>query len=613
MAIHPDRTSSLCMAPADICEPPLNRHQTSVVQEPPNNIVRLTNHSVDEIEREEEQLRDLRDDLLGARYNLKTHRDKIRQLRQRAGVEEGSIISQLRTVFQTMNVQFPVDIDNALARINELRDNLGLIEAKYENEEEKYDQLEWQCTQKEESLIAKLLSQQIVHTGEEKIVGMDQQAPVSSKHGITPTGFPELQPEMIALSGLGYEKPLPITEALLQNLEQDAASTPPHECRALPSFLEHDLTNPVDKPVPYIPNATNETAVSQAYLDWNKTRKRVDKWILDTVSCSHYQQLILKSLISQDDLDVTTWWRLLTQHWTEDDWSTPPLGMNAPDSLYVSREAVQTPVITVSVLASSKNGDPERPQTLLVSQQTDVPYLDNGLAVHICNRPVDSNNQTDPKLDHFQPRDLTTKISETVSNAVSPTLNGQERSDSHHQLVTTFGKDPADHKADSLTKSSDVQVIKRTEDVASKDNPKLMPKNSGNEEIINPRKRHNANPEVRHPMPSIFQSVHHEYSNTTISRLRSPGLESLENMIHQPSLLLPNMSPPTTRSPSLTRKNSSHPRSQSLRENPRWSNMMNFLSIEQASSSDLYACGHQPAITGVPNTPAPCTSCTPFR
>jgi hypothetical protein len=274
----------------------------------------------DQAARAQEDLQDGREELLGLRFALRARRKELSNLRQQTGMLEGVLYNQISQFLREHGVPFPKQLEDAHKRLGTLRDRLGFSEVEYDQDEQRYNGLEFQYTQKEGNFIEMLsttdkaplksqnIGQQVIeteyltrHAGGARddldIVGEDK-----------PTLYePTLSVE--ASFGSQTQKDGPAQELPTDNrLRARSVKDQPHSYSGLDSSTQ--------KTVPSAP--FSESALPQARLDWPETIKRIDSWIMNTVCCSRVQKSRLKSLLSPERQQDPSWWKLVIEHWNSD-------------------------------------------------------------------------------------------------------------------------------------------------------------------------------------------------------------------------------------------------------------------------------------------------------
>jgi len=479
-----------------------------------HGVPQLNSDKINQIERDEDQIRDAREDLLGSRFRLKDQRGGLRDLRQKTGQEEGALINQVRKIFHEKNIAFPIELENSFARVLELRDTLGLVEGSYEEEEEKYDQLEWEYTEKESEFVAKWTDQKPSVLERERVARSQDRNLHEFEQmelGTMAAGFPVLRPETILIGG---QQPLPITEAALKDFEQRSSAS------RLPQSLPIRV-NGMSSPLPM---SYNGTAIIQAPLAWNNTRKLIDDWILDTVSCSHHQKLILRSLISQDNLDDATWWRLVTHYWDKDGQTIPPKGMHAEESCS-SDDIVIPQVASAPASALSDKAETVHIELQHVYRKAAVSDTEADRHKSFTKKPNTMGFDDQPELesDHLNFEDLNIQSSTTSLDMVLTTVDEQPGNPPVPQIATSSEQQLESNEGMPQTLSTG-HCQGTTQDIKSKHNHELCAKPFIVGEGTVPRKkryhiRHISNPERGRLIPTVYQPKYHEDPNTTF-RLR---------------------------------------------------------------------------------------------
>lgn len=109
-----------------------------------------------DIEKQHDRIIAAREDLTGYRSQMKTDREKIREVREKTGAQEGSVIHQLRTFLHKQDIALSREIEETFEQIDALRDQLGLLEAEYDDFEQEYTMKEVEYTGKEMNFIDNL-------------------------------------------------------------------------------------------------------------------------------------------------------------------------------------------------------------------------------------------------------------------------------------------------------------------------------------------------------------------------------------------------------------------------------------------------------------------------
>lgn len=111
-----------------------------------------------EIEEQQDKLMATGEDLMGRRFQMQMDRKKICELRKETGAREGSVMNQLRTFLHKQDFVLPREIEETLEHIDALRDQLGVLEAEYDDSEQDYTMKEVDYNGKEMDFVDKLKS-----------------------------------------------------------------------------------------------------------------------------------------------------------------------------------------------------------------------------------------------------------------------------------------------------------------------------------------------------------------------------------------------------------------------------------------------------------------------
>lgn len=547
-----------------ICETysaPSRQYQQPIAYDRSNTNENLDNR---QIEGEEDQLRDAREDLLGARYQLKNKREELRDLRQKTGLEEGAVISQLRQTFQERNIEFPVELKNAFISVIRLRDSLGILEGNYEEEEEKYDNLEWNYTQKEEDFVARWTEGvEDIPQSSGKLVGTNSLSPPfygPVETGEIPIEFQVPRPGPTDFFIDDMQQSPEFGEAIWKHSKQQSASTTPEKYQRRHSLSESNSSRQGVAAIFPLPRANSETGVSEARLKWTDTRKRIDTWLLDAVSCSHYQRSILRSMLAQDDLDYATWWKLVTQNWISDSPSTPPPGMEGNESI-ISMETIHPPIAFGAVSAVGGKADTERPEMESESHSTPDP-VDN-LSAQSTGTSVttDSYHMLHSVVFHQQNKIPDFRKSEMLSLESLEQPEGHLEGSSSPRTIVSVEMSPLDDQRSIpgpegilYTSSTKARLKERRMASRSTASENDIPRDIVVEHLLH-HIRQSSNPEPRRFIPIHHQLRHHEDAITSFLPY-SPYFDRTEHTVPPDAFLSPRgygqrpPSPPKTHSPS---------------------------------------------------------------
>lgn len=313
---------------------------------------RFTRH-MENATKEQEELVELRERTLTERMKLERKRKQLREIRMKAGDIEAQIITQFREVLEQHNIEFPPKLLTLYNDVQATRDCLGGLEDDYNQAESEYGTLEWTYSNRESKFYRNFGSG-----------GGSSASSESSEYPVLPDG-----PEAQYSSALGelemlkeqlselqrehaeqleeknrrelYGLPTPIPDASFledfprweKELQRDIKAAEfktqqlrdelkPHEQhkgsrRASESYLPTPIKVSTARHVMNMPQS--ESALASLAEQFTDKRKRISDWILESLKCSPFERARLKSRIGIDDLDDDAWWRLVVEHWNQDE------------------------------------------------------------------------------------------------------------------------------------------------------------------------------------------------------------------------------------------------------------------------------------------------------
>ncbi|KAL1632657.1 hypothetical protein SLS56_003354 [Neofusicoccum ribis] len=256
--------------------------------------------------------RELREQTLAERHNLKGMRKKLRDHRTETRDTEARFITELRQV--CLNAK-KLDFEHLFGLyqdVEDAHDELGAREEDYDEEEQRYGVLELRLTKNEGDIIGDLLED----IEDIKIVPPRLDKVTLPKARATPT--PQSTNEIIAESKPAGE----IQEALQKyRLEQPEIlgnrellemrrSSAPTEYR--PQHLA-----PPDAMV-QARRPRSESDLASLQPRWPSIRVHVSQWILETLEVSPLQKAIAKAQLQDEHMDNGTWWEMLKKFWSSD-------------------------------------------------------------------------------------------------------------------------------------------------------------------------------------------------------------------------------------------------------------------------------------------------------
>ncbi|KAF2868227.1 hypothetical protein BDV95DRAFT_160720 [Massariosphaeria phaeospora] len=281
---------------------------------------------VEQLEQEQDGLRDARDELLGARYRLQLKRNEFRNVRQHAGEKQGSVLSLLRKQYHLNVTKGSEEIQRGLSELEAVQDTLGKIEDDYDKAEEDYNRLEWHYTQKETDFIDGLVNDSsrthALPIYQERVAEVENIArfalgtPESLQYhadtvdldAAIATPYLIEKDDGVEKISMSPEKDPPTPQST------SAFSNPPRATTMIHlSSTAQDTDEFLQLPRPY-----SENDLSPIQLAWEETRKRINSWIFDSLSISPFQRALLKGYLDQVDMDDSSWWHLVMEHWSSD-------------------------------------------------------------------------------------------------------------------------------------------------------------------------------------------------------------------------------------------------------------------------------------------------------
>ncbi|KAH3962656.1 hypothetical protein HBI04_019730 [Parastagonospora nodorum] len=301
-------------APQHLNTPPVPE-QAAYPSPPPfggDKAVEVSLDLVGDAEQEQENLRDVRDELLGARFRLQASRKELGNLRQESGAKDGHVFSMVRRLIVDRPNDLTRQFEEALDEASKLRDRLGLLEASYEESEQRYNTMEWKYTRKESSFVERLLpsddflAERPGNTKETaemaeltRFAGPQQDLSGEAVVQTYPSKLRTLE-DQHGLSDL-----LPETEAgemlsSTASCRQPSLPPPIHiSTESLHSPCEEKNTAPTmtgNQIGLFDVERNNDTGGTDAQLTWATKVRRIDEWLLFVLAMSPLQQAQLKTM-----------------------------------------------------------------------------------------------------------------------------------------------------------------------------------------------------------------------------------------------------------------------------------------------------------------------------
>jgi hypothetical protein len=288
--------------------------------QPPGNL--------DSIEALQEDLRDARDDLLGSRFRLRTKRQELHVVREKAVISIGAAFDNMRRHFLVKGLDVPRDLESGWVEVDAMRDTLGAKEVAYEQAEKDYDLEEWHYTQMENKFIDSL------SLGSSVPVSIEPPTDVtgdwtghsfgSSDVLATPSLLGELEVRPHLLDDATIEEPLrpqrqnasqhehPALTRIASNLDKSSRHTAeglPDIKTTVPLSTQHFVHN--NK----LSGHTSNTDIRNNSL---QSRQYLNTWMLEVLKASTLQKKWLQSLVPKGSANEDEWIAIITRYWTSD-------------------------------------------------------------------------------------------------------------------------------------------------------------------------------------------------------------------------------------------------------------------------------------------------------
>jgi hypothetical protein len=322
----------------------------------------------DQATRAQEDLQDGREELLGLRFALRAQRKELSNIRQQTGMLEGVVYNQLSQLLREHGVLFPRQLEDAHERLGALRDRLGFSEVEYDQDEQRYNGLEFKYTQKEGNFIEMLSTTGRAPSMSQNIGKQMIETEYLTRHAGGARDDSDI---------FGEDQPRNYEPTLSIETSSDSLARKDSPAQGLPTdnLLRARLVLMKVQPHSYsgrdsstqktVLPALSESALPQARLDWPATIKRIDSWLRTTpaVCCSRVQKSPLKSFLSQERREDPSWWKLFVKHWNSDPEENVDL-IDLENYSLTSRETPTAPASSSSAnmtLQSLRVTDPNHP------------------------------------------------------------------------------------------------------------------------------------------------------------------------------------------------------------------------------------------------------------
>ncbi|KAL6710623.1 hypothetical protein ACN47E_008671 [Coniothyrium glycines] len=228
---------------------------------------------------EHDTLRDLRDTLMGVRFQLQARKNDIRKVRAETGAREGAVIQQIRLFLHDSGLELPAATQKALDEVYALRDRLGQLEVDYGDAEERYHQQEIQYDEKELKFIDSIAA-------DINDVATETKADVS---GVTMADMKTFDGTSSQGSNAGHPSTLQVgsTNVTTRNAEPNV-QTSSQLPRASPSQV---TTSSRERPELFqsFKLSLNKQLLRRPH-DWPMKEQRIKEWFDDILSHSRYER-----------------------------------------------------------------------------------------------------------------------------------------------------------------------------------------------------------------------------------------------------------------------------------------------------------------------------------
>ncbi|KAI4644473.1 hypothetical protein J4E93_006376 [Alternaria ventricosa] len=261
--------------------------------------------ALNKLDNEQQSLRDLRDKLVGSRFSVAAMRKELHNLQIERSARDGYVFNLLRQYFNENGGILPRHIEEAFNEESTQRDRLGLLEAKYDEAEARYNTLEWTYSRRETRFVEEVLNNKLVPDE-----SVDQARSAENPEVQQLTRFMtgsndfDLIKSDLAASGDGVEgrgrTQLSTFLAEQALMVPQKASTEFQQSRSQWSN-QSDLTLVNTK-------IFDDLHQTHAHLRWVEKMNKIDGWLLGVVDTSPLQKLYLKSIHDFGFSDTKVWW-----------------------------------------------------------------------------------------------------------------------------------------------------------------------------------------------------------------------------------------------------------------------------------------------------------------
>jgi hypothetical protein len=270
---------------------------------------------IEKLADEHEELQDFGDEVLGMRFRMAAKRKELRDLRAITSAKAGSVFSLCRRYLHENNIRLPPNVEKEFNEVSSLRDQLGPLEADYDETEAKYNTLEWSYTRKQRRFIEGLLDSDFVPNRSPSADNLDTAALTSfvGEHLTTTVAW-----NHTAFEDETHDLDIP----LLSTGSEDQGIEFPREaslCLHRTSSQQSNLSTTKSKRR----DIEKGGAKAESQRLWFQKMKRIDAWLLEMVEHSPVQKAYLKAIHDFDHPSDETWWEDTKQRWTQDEGALP--------------------------------------------------------------------------------------------------------------------------------------------------------------------------------------------------------------------------------------------------------------------------------------------------
>ncbi|KAH7409819.1 hypothetical protein DE146DRAFT_604907, partial [Phaeosphaeria sp. MPI-PUGE-AT-0046c] len=266
------------------------------------------------IEKDQEDIRDAREGLLGSRFRLQVQRRELLNIREKTATQAGATFDLVRKYLITINVALPDEIKLAISATEQLRNELGGQEVEYDEAEKAYNLEEWEYTSKESKFIDDMCGATPVPDHAIKSAPTMDYPDGASRFSL---GRQDIENIVAEAEGDVPHELLDIQGVLVDddgpNEVPNTVAGEVHETYAESdgqrSASTHDLTADTSRSLLFAELDPNHTR-----LKWAGTRRSIDEWLLHALEHSRFEKAQFQVWLSEHT-DNEGWWSFVDQHW----------------------------------------------------------------------------------------------------------------------------------------------------------------------------------------------------------------------------------------------------------------------------------------------------------